>query len=85
MSVSARIEMDEFSFCENVHGIGPWHIRRLGPNGRMLGGGIDTPFLCRKVITQGWDLSVIVNDHHLKHCCDLCAEQYRHICEGGDE
>jgi len=67
-------------FCEGVWatGAGPWHIRKLGPKGECLGGGIDTESLCGHVrVGQGWDLSVEITDHHLGHACKKCVELYR--------
>lgn len=49
----------EFAFCEPVSAtdISPWHIRRVGPEGLKLGGGIPTPPLCgRESVIRGWDL-----------------------------
>jgi hypothetical protein len=80
--------MAEYSFCESVIGIGPWHIRTLSDAGRKLSGGIDTPSLCGRVAPTGkhtstgqaglggWDLSVPLTQHHLGHCCPRCAELY---------
>ena len=74
-----------YVFCESVHATGtsPWHIRKLGKAGLMLGGGIDTASLCNVVKPMqdggsgGWDLRVRITDHHLQHCCRDCGEAYR--------
>ncbi len=42
-------EKPPYAFCESVTGIGRWHIRRLSEKGLKLGGGIDTPTLCKRV------------------------------------
>jgi hypothetical protein len=67
-----------YRFCESVAatGAGPWHIRKLGPKGVMLGGGIDTRSLCGHV-RIGWDLDVELTDHHLGHSCKECVRLYR--------
>ena len=62
------------AFCETMFasGVTPWHIRKLGPAGRKLGGGADTPSLCGKDVA--WDLSVEITAHHLTHCCLYCRQ-----------
>jgi hypothetical protein len=53
----------EFAFCEPVSATAtsPWHIRRVGPEGLKLGGGIPTPPLCgRESVIRGWDLTSAV-------------------------
>ena len=67
-----------FSFCESVAatGVGPWHIRKLGPAGHKFGGGIDTESLCGHV-KRGWDLDVKITEHHLGHTCKECVRLYK--------
>jgi hypothetical protein len=67
-----------FVFCESVYATStsPWHIRRLGPKGLRLTGGIDTPSLCNRV-QKGWDLMVKISTAHLTHVCAECADAYR--------
>jgi len=67
-----------YSFCESVYATGTssWHIRQLTSKGRMLGGGIDKPSLCGTV-KAGWDLGVLLTEHHLGHACRTCVAQYR--------
>ena len=70
-------EKPVFAFCESVHAPpkGSWHIRRLGPAGLKLGGGIDTPSLCGRLRpfgdntperhgAGGWDLRVRILPQH---------------------
>lgn len=82
MSPSTHAPTDAYSFCERVWAgpRSPWHIRRLSPIGRKLGGGIDTPSLCGRIVPpegKGWDLDVEITPHHLTHSCKLCVEVYR--------
>jgi hypothetical protein len=69
-------EKPPYAFCESVTGIGPWHIRKLGPAGLKLGGGIDTPSLCGRLRPLGdhtaerlggggWDLEVRITPGQL--------------------
>lgn len=70
--------MIKYSFCESVHvtGAGRWHIRRLTDKGRKLGGGIDTPSLCKRV-NAGWDVKVEITEFHLENStCAECREIY---------
>ncbi len=75
-------------FCESVTGIGPWHIRMLSVAGPKYGGGIDTPALCGLVKplgaggVGGWDLEVLITEHHLGHACPRCVELYRAVRRG---
>ena len=65
----------EYSFCESVHGTGVsrWHIRRLTDAGKKLGGGIDTPSLCGRVMPPyGWDLDVQIDARTLEMACTKC-------------
>ena len=78
----------EYSLCESATATGTtkWHVRKLGPAGKKLGGGIDTPSLCLKLQpvgqpipgkkfkgTGGWDLDVRITNHHLENnCCPEC-------------
>jgi len=81
---------EQFSFCESVVA-GPlsrWHIRRLTAQGKKLGGGIDTPSLCARLLPSGleggggWDLDVEITEHHLGHCCVFCVATYRELVGG---
>jgi hypothetical protein len=78
-------EKPEYAFCERSTA-GPlarWHIRKLTEAGLKLGGGIDTPSLCKQVLplgpvrgaTGGWDINVRITKEQLAHACvDCCAE-----------
>ena len=58
--VEAEPVVPEFAFCEPVTATptSPWHIRRVGPEGLKLGGGIPTAPLCgRESVIRGWDLT----------------------------
>jgi len=78
-----------YAFCESVHAgpTSPWHIRQLTQVGLKLGGGIDSASLCGHLMPQGvrvgerlggggWDLSVVITEHHLSHACQRCAAAY---------
>jgi len=78
----------QYSFCESVTGIGPWHLRALTTEGLKLGGGIDTPSLCDLVRPLGdnrdnrrggggWDLRVTITPHHLEDACPRCVAVYK--------
>jgi hypothetical protein len=71
------VALPTHSFCETMFASGetPWHIRKLGPVGRKLGGGADTPSLCGKSVS--WDLNVEITAHHLTHCCLYCRQIYK--------
>lgn len=50
--------MIKLSFCE-PGGASPWtrtHLREIGPEGRMPGGGIPGKTLCDSNLRKGWDL-----------------------------
>lgn len=68
-----------FTFCESVAAgsRSRWHIREI-PAGEApkFGGGITTPSLCRRV-ERGWDLEVVITEHHLGHACAECVDEYR--------
>jgi len=70
---------DRFSFCKSVYAKArsPWHIRKVTDVGCKSGGRIDTPSLCGRVKQrQGWDLDVEISEHHLRHACKDCVEEY---------
>jgi hypothetical protein len=79
---SLRFGKDEkppYAFCESVHATGtsPWHIRRV-VGALKLGGGIDSPSLCKRVDAgKGWDLEARITQHHLNHACPTCVAEYR--------
>lgn len=74
----------QYSFCETVHAVGPWHIRRLTEKGYCLGGGADTPALCGRKVA--WDVSsrIAVTPNLLKklathdtgYPCATCHQKY---------
>ena len=67
-----------YSFCESVTATShsPWHIRKLDPAGKKLGGGITSPSLC-SFVERGWDLEVDINDFHLANkTCKRCVAEY---------
>ncbi len=77
-------EKPPYAFCESVTGadyvnrvaqgwvyvsIGRWHIRRLSEKGLKLGGGIDTPTLCKRVDNPPWERSISWSPTHRSPCC----------------
>jgi hypothetical protein len=68
-----------YSFCESTAAgsRSPWHIREV-PVGEepKLGGGITTNSLCGRV-ARGWDLEVVIDEHHLGHAHSECVTEYR--------
>lgn len=52
-----------FAYCEPVHATvsSRIHIRRVGPAGLKLGGGIAGEALCGYDVTRGWDLPGLVD------------------------
>jgi hypothetical protein len=75
------VEVPSYVFCEPEWASPKscWHIRRVMPNvGLKLGGGIDTPSLCGRVLThKGWDLNVEITRFHLTHnTCIQCRDTY---------
>jgi hypothetical protein len=78
----------QFSFCEGsaAGSSGRWHIRMLSPVGQKPSGGIDTPGLCghptpmsQRGGSGGWDVTVVIDDHHLGHSCQACVAEYRKL------
>ncbi len=73
-----------YSFCESVTA-GPnarWHIRKLDTQGLKFSGGVTTESLCGRVVPSpkglgGWDVEVPINEQHLGHCCQECAQKLR--------
>lgn len=64
------------SFCESqwASSVSRWHLRELTSAGRFLGGGIDTPSICRIVqVHKGWDLKVPVTEDRVKDSTITCA------------
>ena len=53
-----------FSFCEGswATAISPTHIRRVGPEGLMPGGGVQVLTLCGRVFGNGWDVRPVDAD-----------------------
>lgn len=81
-----------FAFCEPVHAgpLRPWCIRRVGPEGLKLGGGITSGPLCQRWACNGWDLNVRVLPEHFAGkagarptVCPECAEEYKAAVAGG--
>lgn len=63
-----------FSFCE-TNAAYVYHIRRLTPAGRKLGGGADTPALCGRKVS--WDVPTPVDlTPPLNGLCKECATRY---------
>ena len=50
--------MSELSYCERstASAMSPVHIRKVGGEGRKLGGGVPVPALCGSDLHHGWDL-----------------------------
>lgn len=75
------VDASRYAFCEphTASGSGKWHLRRLTAIGHKPGGGIDTPSLCGRVrVHHGWDLLVVITEHHLaKNTCPECLAVYR--------
>jgi hypothetical protein len=72
------------SFCESVYAssMSRWHIRELTEVGLKLGGGIDTPSLCRRVLApKGWDLQVPVTEERVTNLGTTCPECARAAME----
>jgi len=67
----------KYAFCETVTATpwSRWHIRKLTEKGLKLGGGADTPAICGRMVA--WDLSVVIDQHHLGHSCLKCQAAYR--------
>lgn len=79
----ATIPPPPYAFCESVHasGLSPWHIRTIDPEkGLKLGGGIYSDSLCGHV-HHGWDLNVVITEHHLGHSCPECVRAFREIIQ----
>jgi hypothetical protein len=85
--------MTEFAFCERISATAssPQHIRRVGTEGLMLGGGAPETTLCGTLLRGGWDLPSPVtwtlveslstprpSDGRVFLCGD-CAESYRSV------
>lgn len=79
---AAKPTVSKYSFCESVRAgsLSPWHIRPLTPQGKKLGGGIDTHSLCGRVGPDvgGWDLDVEVEEYKN---LDAETDGRRHICK----
>lgn len=72
-----------FTFCEasSAPSHSRWHIRRI-PDGEApkYTGGITTDGLCGKPDVRGWggwDLAVVITEHHLGHACQMCVAKYK--------
>jgi hypothetical protein len=65
-----------YSFCESMTATArsAWHIRPLTEKGMKPGGGADTLSLCDRNVS--WDIEVEITDHHLSHCCQVCAKKF---------
>ncbi len=82
-------EVPPFAFCEPSYAgsLRPWCIRRVGPEGLKLGGGVPTGErgpLCRTWACNGWDLNVRILPEHLDYrpgtraiVCHECAAEYK--------
>lgn len=69
----------QYAFCEpsTNTGIGVEHIRVVGPEGLLVGGGVKGPTLCGRTWPNGWDTQGEVNAETVNsdHACRKCAEQ----------
>ncbi len=81
MSEMDRKEPDAFSFCETIHAMGPWHIRRLSERGKKFSGGADTETLCG--LRAAWDINCEISDASLNgngdrvgRSCPSCKGKY---------
>ena len=84
MSQTGIEDLGDFSFCETVHAMGPWHIRRLTEKGKKLGGGADTETLCG--LRAAWDINCEISDVSLSENddrpgrpCSTCKGKYLEI------
>lgn len=71
--------MIQLSFCESVHA-GPQsvdHLRVVGMEGMMLGGGFKGPTLCGRTWMNGWDTRTPVTELTVRHetTCQACAAE----------
>jgi len=69
-------KLQTHSFCESITATSrsAWHIRPLTEQGLKLGGGADSLALCGREVC--WDLEVDITNHHLTHCCQVCAKKF---------
>ena len=85
-----RSQTPNLAFCETVHAtpISVEHLRVVGPEGLMLGGGAPGAALCGRDLAQGWDLQRPVTDETVARLttpddtgrgalCAACADRYR--------
>lgn len=78
--------MAALSFCERSGAsiYSKVHIRTVGPEGRLPGGGIPTPAMCGYDLRGGWDIDGDVTEKSIRDgvedqtaigaVCDVCAE-----------
>jgi len=78
-------EKPPFAFCEPsfAGSLRPWCIRRVGPEGLKLGGGVPDGALCKRWSCNGWDLRVRIRPGHFEcraneraTVCPECAAEY---------
>lgn len=83
-----------FAYCEPSHAttVSATHIRTVGPEGLMTGGGVPTPALCGRDLRAGWDLRSVTartlaevrvdyDPNWPGHVCRTCRDLAREILE----
>lgn len=74
-----ELQLPRLSFCEPVTAASSTaiHIRILSPQGRYLGGGVDTPSLCGRAMA--WDTEGPVTDESvgIRGTCPQCRLIFR--------
>jgi hypothetical protein len=78
-----------FAFCEPSWATtrSRTHIRRVGPEGLRLGGGVPDPALCGAALHHGWDLPTPIDparldrlvDWHVNPVCRDCADRWKEL------
>lgn len=82
--------MVQFAFCEPSWATAesPEHIREVGPEGLMPGGGVPVAALCGRDLAKGWDLAGAVTPETVQalasprdgdgrvFLCPPCADVY---------
>ena len=71
------------SFCERVNAgpASPVHLRRVGPEGTKLGGGVPGAALCGRDLRHGWDLPQQVTDDLVERGAALPPGQPGRTCQ----
>lgn len=88
--MAKRTQAPTLAFCETVHATpsSVEHLRTVGPEGLMLGGGAPGAALCGRDLALGWDLQRPVtaetvarlttpDDTGRGALCAACAERFR--------